>query len=69
MYFTSAFAVKMYYRPRPPHWVKIKNPNAPAVKREAEEDQSGGSYRSVVSRTRFSFGFFQFPVVAHASKN
>jgi integrase len=23
---------------RPPHWVKVKNPNAPAVKREAEED-------------------------------
>jgi hypothetical protein len=21
-----------------PHWVKVKNPNAPAVKREAEED-------------------------------
>ncbi len=27
------------YRPgRSPHWVKVKNPNAPAVKREAEED-------------------------------
>jgi len=23
---------------RSPHWVKIKNPNAPAVKQEAEED-------------------------------
>ncbi len=23
---------------RSPHWVKVKNPNAPAVKREAEED-------------------------------
>jgi ATP-dependent DNA ligase len=21
-----------------PHWVKVKNPNAPAVKREAEEE-------------------------------
>jgi hypothetical protein len=21
-----------------PHWIKVKNPNAPAVKREAEED-------------------------------
>jgi hypothetical protein len=21
-----------------PHWVKVKNPKAPAVKREAEED-------------------------------
>jgi len=27
------------YRPgRSPHWVKVKNPKAPAVKREAEED-------------------------------
>jgi bifunctional non-homologous end joining protein LigD len=27
------------YRPgRSPHWVKVKNPAAPAVKREAEED-------------------------------
>jgi len=23
---------------RSPHWIKSKNPNAPAVKREAEED-------------------------------
>jgi hypothetical protein len=23
---------------RSPHWVKVKNPNAPAVKREAEGD-------------------------------
>jgi hypothetical protein len=23
---------------RPPHWVKVKNPKAPAVTREAEED-------------------------------
>jgi len=23
---------------RSPHWIKVKNPNAPAVKREAEED-------------------------------
>jgi len=23
---------------KPPHWAKVKNPNAPAVKREAEED-------------------------------
>jgi hypothetical protein len=27
------------------------------------------SPKSVISRTRFSFGFFQFPVVPHASKN
>jgi bifunctional non-homologous end joining protein LigD len=26
---------------RSPHWIKSKNPNAPAVKREAEEDWSG----------------------------
>jgi hypothetical protein len=24
-----------------PHWVKVKNPKAPAVKREAEEDWGG----------------------------
>jgi bifunctional non-homologous end joining protein LigD len=28
----------MYRRGRSPHWVKVKNPNAPAVKRETEED-------------------------------
>jgi bifunctional non-homologous end joining protein LigD len=27
-----------YRRGRSPHWIKVKNPNAPAVKREAEED-------------------------------
>jgi bifunctional non-homologous end joining protein LigD len=28
----------LYRSGRSPHWVKVKNPNAPAVKREAEED-------------------------------
>jgi bifunctional non-homologous end joining protein LigD len=27
-----------YQSGRTPHWLKFKNPNAPAVKREAEED-------------------------------
>jgi hypothetical protein len=27
-----------YRSGRSPHWLKVKNPNAPAVKREAEED-------------------------------
>jgi len=27
-----------YRSGRSPHWVKVKNPIAPAVKREAEED-------------------------------
>jgi bifunctional non-homologous end joining protein LigD len=27
-----------YRSGRSPHWIKSKNPNAPAVKREAEED-------------------------------
>jgi hypothetical protein len=27
-----------YRRSRSPLWLKVKNPNAPAVKREAEED-------------------------------
>jgi hypothetical protein len=28
----------LYRSGRSPQWVKVKNPNAPAVKREAEED-------------------------------
>ena len=28
----------IYRRGRSQHWVKVKNPKAPAVKREAEED-------------------------------
>jgi hypothetical protein len=28
----------IYRRGRSPLWLKVKNPNAPAVKREAEED-------------------------------
>ena len=28
-----------YRSGRSPHWIKSKNPNAPAVKREAEEDR------------------------------
>jgi bifunctional non-homologous end joining protein LigD len=28
----------VYRRGRSPLWLKVKNPNAPAVKREAEED-------------------------------
>jgi ATP-dependent DNA ligase len=27
-----------YRSGRSPHWIKVKNPNAPAVEREAEED-------------------------------
>jgi bifunctional non-homologous end joining protein LigD len=27
-----------YRSGRSPHWIKVKNPNAPAVKREAKED-------------------------------
>ncbi len=32
----------LYRSGRSPHWVKLKNPNAPAVKREAEEDWGRG---------------------------
>jgi bifunctional non-homologous end joining protein LigD len=28
-----------YRSGRSPHWIKSKNPNAPAVKREVEEDR------------------------------
>ena len=31
----------LYRSGRSPHWVKVKNPKAPAVKREAEEDWGG----------------------------
>ncbi len=31
----------VYNSGRSPHWIKSKNPSAPAVKREAEEDWSG----------------------------
>jgi len=32
-------AARVVYRSgRSPHWVKVKNPKAPAVRREAEED-------------------------------
>jgi bifunctional non-homologous end joining protein LigD len=30
----------IYRRGRSPHWIKVKNPKAPAVTREAEEDWS-----------------------------
>jgi hypothetical protein len=30
---------------RSAHWVKVKNPKAPAVKREAEEDWGNGGNR------------------------
>ena len=30
----------LYRSGRSPHWVKVKNPKAPAVTREAEEDWS-----------------------------
>ena len=39
-----------YRSGRSPHWVKVKNPKAPAVKREAEEDW--GSSHWIRSRTR-----------------
>ena len=32
-----------YRSGRSPHWLKIKNPLAPAAKREAEEDSRRGS--------------------------
>jgi hypothetical protein len=39
-----------YSSGRSPHWIKSKNPNAPAVKREAEEDWGGWSARPRHSR-------------------
>jgi bifunctional non-homologous end joining protein LigD len=40
----------VYSSGRSPHWIKSKNPAAPAVKREAEEDWGGG--RSEQTRLR-----------------
>jgi bifunctional non-homologous end joining protein LigD len=34
-----------YRSGRSPHWIKVKNPEAPAVKREAEEDWDNKSWR------------------------
>jgi len=34
----SKWLGSIYRRGRSPLWLKVKNPNAPAVKREAEED-------------------------------
>jgi hypothetical protein len=40
-----------YRSGRSPHWVKVKNPNAPAVKREAEEDWGSPNWiRSKITR-------------------
>jgi hypothetical protein len=36
--FVSKRLGSIYDRGRSPHWVKVKNPKAPAVTREAEED-------------------------------
>jgi hypothetical protein len=36
---------------RSPHWVKVKNPNAPAVKREAEEDYARTAKPSALLKT------------------
>jgi bifunctional non-homologous end joining protein LigD len=40
----------LYSSGRSPHWIKSKNPNAPAVKREAEEDWGGGRPRTAGSK-------------------
>jgi ATP-dependent DNA ligase len=45
----------LYRSGRSPHWVKVKNPKAPAVKREAEEDWGSprwirSKHRTVVTR-------------------
>ena len=39
-----------YSSGRSPHWIKTKNPDAPAVKREADEDWGGWSARTRHSR-------------------
>jgi ATP-dependent DNA ligase len=39
----------IYRRGRSPLWLKVKNPNAPAVKREAEEDWGSPHWITVKS--------------------
>ncbi len=41
-----------YRSGRSPHWVKVKNPKAPAVKREAEEDWGSSHWIRSKSRSR-----------------
>jgi class 3 adenylate cyclase len=41
-----------YRRGRSQHWVKVKNPNAPAVKREAEEDWGSPHWIRSKNRSR-----------------
>ena len=41
-----------YRSGRSPHWVKVKNPKAPAVKREAEEDWGSPHWIRLKSRSR-----------------
>jgi bifunctional non-homologous end joining protein LigD len=36
----------VYSSGRSPHWIKSKNPNAPAVRRELEEDWTGRGLKS-----------------------
>ena len=43
--FSNAFLQKVelsWYRSKPPDWLKMKNADAPAVKREEEEDWRKG---------------------------
>jgi hypothetical protein len=35
---TVSMVIGPYHSGRSPHWVKVKNPKGPAVKREVEED-------------------------------
>ena len=41
----------MYRSGRSPVWLKVKNPAAPAVKREEEEDWGDGALRRVADRS------------------
>jgi hypothetical protein len=64
----------LYRSGRSPHWVKVKNPKAPAVKREAEEDWGREVLARLLLRPRFCkpegqsarprFHICQLPVVA-----
>src|SRR5262249_32614322 len=56
----------VYRRGRSPHWVKVKNPNASAVKQEAEEDWGvnlGGSIDLPLHLASGAMAIVQRPVL------
>src|SRR5262249_41114544 len=51
----QAAGSRAYVPGRSPDWLKMKNANAPAVKREAEEEWNKRGRRMTTTRTHFTF--------------